>query len=74
MEAVVDIRTPTQVSVVRLHDGSEVEALTLLRYAGRYGKTSAFAVKNDQGKFLVRGAAQLGLTSDSPFALLAKIA
>jgi hypothetical protein len=71
LDDVVDIRTPTEVTVIRLEDGSEVETLTLLRYAGRYGQTSGFAVKTRQGKFVVRGAAQLGLTPDSPFALIA---
>ena len=71
LDDVVDLRIPTEVRVVRVDDGSEVERITLLRFAGTYGKTPGFAIRNASGKFSVRGPIQLGLSSDSPFALIA---
>jgi hypothetical protein len=57
------------VSLVRRADGEVIEHVTILRYAGQFGGISAFAIKNGDGKFVVRGAEQLGLTDDSLFSL-----
>jgi hypothetical protein len=59
---------PTVLDVVDRTTGELIERVTLLRYAGHYrtGSVHAFAIKDAEGKFRVRGEASLGLTDDSP--------
>jgi hypothetical protein len=60
---------PIQVDVVRADNGALVETVTLLRYAGHYRADSvhAYAIKDSEGKFRVRGEIALGLSDSSPF-------
>jgi hypothetical protein len=63
------LRQPVNIDVVRRETGELVESVTLLRYAGHYRSDSvhAFAIKDVEGKFRVRGETSLGLVADSPF-------
>jgi hypothetical protein len=60
---------PVVIDVVRHETGELVETVTLLRYAGHYRTDSvhAFAIKDAEGKFRVRGEVALGLVPESPF-------
>ena len=62
------VLTPTILEVVSRATGELVERVTLLRYAGHYrsGAVDAFAIKDSEGKFRVRGESALGLSPDSP--------
>jgi hypothetical protein len=60
---------PVTIDVVRHETGELVETVTLMRYAGHYRSDSvhAFAIKDSEGKFRVRGEVALGLVPESPF-------
>lgn len=60
---------PVVVNVRRKDDGSVVEQVTVMRYAGHYRTSAvhAFAVKDAHGKFRIRSEAQLGLSPESDF-------
>jgi hypothetical protein len=64
-----NLRQPMMIDVVRHETGELVETVTLLRYAGHYRTDSvhAFAIKDSEGKFRVRGEFALGLVDESPF-------
>ena len=74
LEDVRESREHVQASVIRRESGEVIEQVTILRYAGQFGGISAFAIKNGDGKFVVRGAEQLGLTDDSAFVLQSAVA
>lgn len=74
LDEVRESRGHVQASLVRREDGEVVETVTILRYAGQFSGVSAFAIKNGDGKFVVRGAQQLGLTDDSVFYLQSAVA
>lgn len=61
------LRQPANVLIVDRENGSEVERVSVLRFAGHYrvDGIDAFAVKDAKGKFGLRSARQLGLTDDS---------
>lgn len=65
---------PVSIDVVRQDNGEVIESVTLLRYAGHYRANSvhAYAIKDSEGKFRVRGGFALGLTDASPFAAFVK--
>jgi hypothetical protein len=60
---------PLVIDVVRHETGEVVETVTILRYAGHYRADSvhAYAIKDAEGKFRVRGEFALGLNEASPF-------
>jgi len=63
------ISQPVVIDVVRHETGEVVETVTVLRYAGHYRADAvhAYAIKDAEGKFRVRGEFALGLSEASPF-------
>jgi hypothetical protein len=63
------ISQPLAIDVVRHETGELVETVTILRYAGHYRADAvhAYAIKDAEGKFRVRGEFALGLSESSPF-------
>jgi hypothetical protein len=63
------ISAPVLVNVIRRDNGELVESITIIRYAGHYRADSvhAYAIKDEAGKFRVRGEFALGLNEASPF-------
>lgn len=63
------LQQPVVINVIRHETGELVETVTILRYAGHYRSDSvhAYAIKDGEGKFRVRGEFALGLTEGSPF-------